>query len=163
MDRDTLLINGRAGGERTDIFLDPLRSSRYAIEVRTYTITALYFIKKIIMLDWSAECNPYNEDSIPDSPVFDNEMWRMVTDPNKCYDDLHPYFPPSVSCFVYLGYILFFLPRSGRSGPLVRHCLQETYLTKHVTTLCPKRTALIRQAIKEYLYRVGGDSLIELI
>jgi len=59
-----------------------------------------------------------------------------------------------VQTFLMLGYIIYFLPRSGMSLALVRACQKPTFLTELVASFFPTRTARLRWEMKNYLERM---------
>lgn len=143
---------------------DPSRSGVYTLGTDAYTTAVLFFIQKLELLDGTQEDEPtFDEDQLSAKLIFDNGIWEVpLSDKGHSNAFTGTRRPPTTSeiFFILLGYIVFLLPRCGRSEQLIQNCEQETFLTStRMTTLFPLRTALAREAIQEYLSRVVSDSI----
>jgi len=127
---------------------DSNRSGIYAIDPGTYAETVLFCIQQLERIVYYDVKEPFDEALLSEQHILDNGIWRFVpgnqVPVGACYD------------FLYLGYIIFFLPRSRESEELVQHCQYQAFLTERVFKFFPKRTALVRQALTDYLVRVTG-------
>ena len=135
----------------TRFLQDPSRSGRYAVGPDTYANATLFFVQQLALLDWK-ELNPtLDENYLSYQLVFQDDIWRL---------DLSNHNPreggitASVTPFLLLGYIIFFLPYCGKSQALVKHCQQQTFLNQHLISFFPRCTATVRQAVGAYLRRV---------
>lgn len=144
---------------------DRARSRRYAIGVDAYTKAALSFIEKLASRPctaWRNNSDLHEEQCFFDQLILENGIWRFSPHPDGPAECGHPaivkYDSPAVLCFVYLGYLLFFLPRSGESSLLIQHCRQQAFLSARMVTSLPTRTALVREAMRVYLERVEPTS-----
>jgi len=141
---------------------DPGRSGSYAIGPVTYTQATLFFMERISPLNLvsaseeytsdgeeSEECTSEEESYMSSNVTFHNNQWALDEPFNEEHDMI---------MFLCLGYIFFFLPRSGKSQPLLEHCQTQVFLTHYVIRHFPERTALVRRAMQEYLNRFGRES-----
>jgi len=133
---------------------EPNRSGRYSIGVEEYINATIYFIEQLSQKKGMDKEGPFDEHWLSDRLTLDNDIWRF-----KRADLFNS---PSVDCFIYLGYIIFFLPRSAECGQLVRHCQQPTFLTESLMILFPTRITLVQQAMKDYLESVESRTSEEL-
>jgi len=124
---------------------DSKRSRQFTIGPVLYTNAVLGIIKMFENLAWGrTHLNFSNEErSISLLLTFKDGLWNFHN--NVFIQNLW---------FRLLGYTLFFLPRCGKSEQLIQHCRQQTFLTEPMLNCLPTRTALVRQAMKEYLERM---------
>jgi len=134
---------------------NPERSGIYAIGGEEYTKAILCCIQHLERRRSNTK-RAMNEDMLSDQISLDNGIWKF-----DCSKLPRLYCTETVSIFIYLGYVLFFLPLSGKSQQLIQYCHQPTFLTETATSLFPTRIALVRQAMKDYLDRVEGQPLLE--
>jgi len=130
---------------------DPGRSGKYAIGPHTYTKATYYFMQEISI--WYPESVDLDEEesSISGNIKFHDNIWTLDTS-GALFD---------VKTFLFLGYIIFFLPQCSKFKQLLEHCKQQSFLTQNLTQLYPKRTALVRQAMQDYLERVESEVPLE--
>jgi len=145
---------------------EPERSGRYTVGRDAYTRAVLFFIGELERLSWTLwtqDNGPDTERNLCDVLVFDNELWtlRLSADDSPNYEEprIEERIPAIINCFVYLGYIHFFLSRAEKSNPLVRHCQQQSFLTEEMARLFPKRTAFVRRAMKTYLESIKAPNM----
>jgi len=137
---------------------DPQRSGKYAIGTDTYTNAALFFLHKLKLRPCRETNNDHDDEHYFSKQLtLENGIWRCLPCqlPERVYSTNRDYYPLSVSRFIYLGYLIFCLPQAGKSVSLVRHCQQQSFLTKAWRICFPERVALVQQAMKEYLERCG--------
>jgi len=142
---------------------NPDRSGSYAIGPATYIQATLFFIERILPLDLvlaSEESTSDGEES--EDSYFDQGSW--LSSDLTFHNDIWALEEPGITgcdtmTFLSLGYIFFFLPRSGKSQALLEHCQTQVFLTNYVIHEFPERTALVRRAMQEYLNRFGRESL----
>ena len=141
---------------------NPDRSGSYARGPATYIQATLFFMERI---------SPLNPVSASEEPTSNGEESEEYTSEGESYmsskvtfhDNIWVLYEPchdeqDVTTFLSLGYIFFFLPRSGKSQALLEHCQTQVFLTHYVIHGFPERTALVRQAMQEYLNRFGRES-----
>jgi len=141
---------------------NPDRSGSYAIGPATYIQATLFFMERI---------SPLNPVSASEEPTSNGEESEEYTSEEESYmsskvtfhDNIWVLYEPSHDeqdeiTFLCLGYIFFFLPRSGKSQPLLEHCQTQVFLTHYVIRDFPERTTLVRRAMQEYLNRFGRES-----
>jgi len=123
---------------------DPRRSGKYAIGPHAYTKATSFFMKELSKL-----YPPFGEEEsvFAGKITFHDNIWTLNTF-GVAID---------VDIFLILGYIIFFLPQCSKSKRLVKHCKQQSFLTQGLIKSFPERTALVRQAMQDYLERVGTE------
>jgi len=131
---------------------DPNISGGHAVGVETYTRITLFFIRQLELLQHLERTNfTFDEDYLSRRLSVHNDIWKLdLADCQRTDSEFHA----AVDFFLFLGYIIFFLPLSGKSGPIVEYCRQATLLTEPGKTNFPHRTSLVRQAMKDYLERI---------
>jgi len=132
---------------------DPCRSGKYAIGDNTYTKATLGCIQLLESIGTNAK-GSLDEHVLSNHINLDNGVWTFERTGSSLYST-------SANYFIYLGYAYYFLSRSGKSRQLVQHCQRPTFLTGPGITLFPTRTALVRQAMEDYLERVEGEPFQE--
>ena len=129
---------------------DPRRSGKYAIGPQAYTKATSFFMKELSR--WYPESERWctfqrKENFLSGNITFHNNIWRL----NESDAAL------GVQTFLFLGYIIFFLPQCSKSKRLLEHCKQQSFLHKTLIKSYPEQTALVRQAMQDYLERVGTE------
>jgi len=133
---------------------DPDRSGKYAIGPHTYTKATSFFMEKLSR--WYPESKGWwtldEKESVFSAKItFHDNIWTL----NKSGVAI------DVETFLFLGYIIFFLPKCSKSPELLEHCKQQSFLTQDLITSYPERTALVRRAMQDYLERVGTEFPLE--
>jgi len=133
---------------------DPARSGKYAIGPHKYTKATLFFMKQISRLYPESEgWEPLEEEEsfIASKITFHDNIWTLDTS-GSLFD---------VKTFLFLGYIIFFLPKCAKSTRLLEYCEQQSFLGRYIIKAYPEQTALVRQAMRDYLERVGSEFPLE--
>jgi len=132
---------------------DPGRSGKYAIGPDTYTKATSFFMKEISKQDWPLEDTfDQLESYLSGNVTFHDNIWTLNA------STTYNHFGCKVmTTFLYLGYIIFFLPNCAKSETLLGHCQQQSFLTQKMIKLFPERTSVARQAMQDYLGRVGTE------
>jgi len=137
------------------IFLqDPARSGKYTIGPETYTKATCFFLDKIAELYRKLETYIIRkaESDLSGNLTVHNDTWvldiSMLTDLRDC---------GAADIFLCLGYIIFFLPRCGKSKRLFELCQQQSFFILGMRALFPERSGLVLQAMQDYKEQVGTE------
>jgi len=135
---------------------DPCRAGNRTIGVDAYTRAAVYFIQQLQAKYWTG-FDLDDEKFLTDMLLYKNGIWSLSG--TKISDYFHSmltiYLPSTIEFFIYLGYILFFLPRAGFSATLTAQCNHYIYNSSKATRLS-RRVTLVRHAMEDYLDRCGS-------
>jgi len=149
---------------------DPRRSGKYALGPHTYTKVTSLFMKKLSY--WYEELEGLRtfgeRESVFSGKITSHDNIWILNDSRVAIDmhshvafDIYSSVDIDMEVFLLLGYIIFFLPKCSKSKRLLEHSKQQSFLSQYVIESCPERTALVRQAMQDYLERVGSEFPLE--
>jgi len=132
----------------TRFLQDPSRSGTYSIGADAYAEATLFFIQRLDQLQHLSPAKFSFDEHYLSGRLSHQEVWSFsLLISGHQEEEFHA----SVDAFLFLGYISFFLALSGRSELLIQLCREPTFLSGHLETRFPQRTALVRHAMSKYL------------
>ena len=137
---------------------DAGRSGKYAIGPHTYTKATSFFMEEISRRypesrEWKEDLDE-EESYFSDYIEFDGDIWAFDT--TFVADNAD-----NKAIFLFQGYIIFFLPKCLKSERILEYCKQKSFIHPKIIQLFPRRAALLRQAMQDYLDRVGSEFPLE--